>query len=546
MKNMNQIKMILTGAGMILTSALWAQEQSKDSTLSRTVVVENQYNPEVMDAFKINVLPKVEEPAVAKQHIDYATDIRPLSGWKGNPMPVITRNMAQKKNYKGYARAAYGNRNNTDVKLGYLWDLTSRDRLDVMGALYGMKGDIPYPGMEEDWQSRFFRTDVSVEYSHDFNRVSMQLGGAFASQVFNYAPMKVEGEDEAVFSSDKQHFTLGDVYVGVASKDETLPVQFGVQTGFQSFNRKYAVPYLSGTTESLIHTAGQVWGMIQDVHTVGIDFVMDNVFYDAGLKNYTLLQVNPYYKWNNEILHLRLGAHVDAQTANGSGLKVAPDVVLNCTFADTYQFYVQATGGTRLSDFRRLNEMSPYWMSGEQIHSTYTPLDAQIGVKGSPVAGLEFRISGGYRIVKDELFSVYSWMEQAKTHTMYIGGKVGYDYKDWVNLDICATYYNWDMKDKTEELLILKPEYEIGTSARVKVFPNLYVSMKYRYEGRKQVGIWQKADPVNDLSLSADYRLFDRMSVFARLNNVLNKHYVTEVGCPVQGFYAMGGLSFGF
>ena len=48
----------------------YAQEQVKDSTLNRTVVVENQYNPEVMDAFKVNVLPKVEEPAVAKQHID--------------------------------------------------------------------------------------------------------------------------------------------------------------------------------------------------------------------------------------------------------------------------------------------------------------------------------------------------------------------------------------------------------------------------------------------------------------------------------------------
>lgn len=31
-------------------------QQTKDSTLSRTVIVENQYNPEVMDAFKVNVL----------------------------------------------------------------------------------------------------------------------------------------------------------------------------------------------------------------------------------------------------------------------------------------------------------------------------------------------------------------------------------------------------------------------------------------------------------------------------------------------------------
>ena len=37
-------------------SAAYAQQ---DSTLNRTVVVENEYNPHIMDASKINVLPKV-------------------------------------------------------------------------------------------------------------------------------------------------------------------------------------------------------------------------------------------------------------------------------------------------------------------------------------------------------------------------------------------------------------------------------------------------------------------------------------------------------
>lgn len=39
-------------------SVAYAQQ---DSTLNRTVVVENEYNPNIMDASKINVLPRVEE-----------------------------------------------------------------------------------------------------------------------------------------------------------------------------------------------------------------------------------------------------------------------------------------------------------------------------------------------------------------------------------------------------------------------------------------------------------------------------------------------------
>ena len=51
-------------------SVAYAQQ---DSTLNRTVVVENEYNPNIMDASKINVLPRVEEPAVMKKGIEYAT-----------------------------------------------------------------------------------------------------------------------------------------------------------------------------------------------------------------------------------------------------------------------------------------------------------------------------------------------------------------------------------------------------------------------------------------------------------------------------------------
>ena len=41
-----------------IPSALQAQTtQPKDTTMNRTVVVEQEYNPDIMDASKVNVLP---------------------------------------------------------------------------------------------------------------------------------------------------------------------------------------------------------------------------------------------------------------------------------------------------------------------------------------------------------------------------------------------------------------------------------------------------------------------------------------------------------
>lgn len=152
---MKHISAILLCA-MMPEGVLFAQSQPEDSTLNRTVVVENQYNPEVMDAYKVNVLPKIEEPAVAKKDIDYAMSVRPLVGWQSAPMELVSNGPVQDKALPGYVRLSYGNRNNTDIKLSYLWNMTDRDRLDVMGSFYGFSGNVASLNEGEwDWKSRF-------------------------------------------------------------------------------------------------------------------------------------------------------------------------------------------------------------------------------------------------------------------------------------------------------------------------------------------------------------------------------------------------------
>ena len=115
-------KIVIASMGMCAFLATYAQQQ--DTTLVRTVVVENQYNPTVMDASKINVLPKVEEPTVPKAHIDYANSVRPVASWANQSMNPIVRDWTPDAAYRGYLRAGYGNNGNVDARLGYLWDIS--------------------------------------------------------------------------------------------------------------------------------------------------------------------------------------------------------------------------------------------------------------------------------------------------------------------------------------------------------------------------------------------------------------------------------------
>ena len=571
----NYKKLILTGTGLICATAAMAQAEPKDSTLNRTVVVENQYNPEVMDAFKVNVLPKVEEPAVAKQHIDYATSLYPFTQYAFEPMGVITRDVHQKGARRGYLRGAYGNLNNTDVKAAYLWDMTDRDQLDIMGSFYGHSGDVESPNTDVENTQRFFRTDLSLDYTHTSSKVKFNLGGSFGSQVFNYIPAAVSDEpndnQEEPGVSRNQRFMLGEGHLGFASVKGILPVEFAVQVGFRGFKRMHPVLNMYGEeTEKNMHTQGFVSGALGEDQQIGVGFAMDNLFYDdaddavsssADLQrepneNFTLVQLNPYYTMQKEGVAIRLGAHVDFQTANGSGLKISPDVNLTYTFQDAYSLYVQATGGTQLNGFRHLNEVSPYWYTLNQQKTTYTVFDGQAGFKASPVSGLGLKLYGGYRMTKDDLFinlmsgdiadTFVAPLAQEKSKVAYFGAGINYAYRDCFDLGINGQYNNWKLDEEDNiKYLILKPEYTLNVSARAKVYKGVQVLADYTYENRKKVS-GERLDAVNNLRLGAEYNYRDCANVFVQLNNLLNQTYLTETGYPVLGMNVMAGVSLNF
>ena len=562
-------KLILICTGMAAVSGLNAQVQKNDTTVNRTVVVENQYNPEVMDAFKVNVLPKIEEPAVAKKQIDYATAGSSLSRFSVRPMDAIARDIEQEKARRGYLRAAYGNRNNTDIKGSYLWDITERDRLDVMASFYGYSGTIsagydfdeitgiPEINKDKEWKHSFFRTDASLNYSHTFNNVKMTLGGAFASQSFKYMPdvLPVQDNDSEseIKSFGSQLFSMGEGFIGITSVQNALPVEFGIEVGFRGFNRDGVLPLYGAITEQTLRAEGFISADLSSNQKIGVDFSIDNMMYDKPLKNYSLIKLMPGYLFSNDDVRFHAGVNVDFQTGYASGLKVSPDVRFDYTFSDSYKFYANVTGGTRLNDFRTLNGVSPYWLPMEQTKTSYTPYDARVGIKGSPVNGLGFNLYGGYRETKDELFSmpfledggIFNGFMQSKAKVAYAALSMDYNHRDFVDFGFSLGYFNWKTEKGMDALLFLKPEYYINAYARARIFEGLHASLEYLYEGRVST-LGKRTNAVNELNLSAEYNLNDRFNVFVGFNNLLNSKYIAETGYPVQGFNVMAGVSLNF
>ena len=549
-------KIVIASMGMCAFLATYAQQQ--DTTLVRTVVVENQYNPTVMDASKINVLPKVEEPTVPKAHIDYANSVRPVASWANQSMNPIVRDWTPDAAYRGYLRAGYGNNGNVDARLGYLWDISKKDRLNVEASLDGWNGDMTDRN-GEDWTSRLYNTRLGLDYRHAFKKMDLMLGGAYRSQVFNYMnPQYYYGDLTRLVEnpSGRQHQTMANAHLGIASTDKDMSIQFMGEVGMNLFKQKYPTNIAEGS-ENNFYLKGDVWKPIND-QRFGLAWDFNTYSYSMDdMKGTTSLELNPYYGYENDDWRIRLGAHVDWWSGIDDEVNFSPDVNVEYIFSDSYVLYAKAGGGRENKSLMELTEFTPYWtLSHPYILPTYMSLDAAIGLKASPINGLWFNLTGGYQIREDDLFwklvdgsGSYLGFEQGKSKVAYGSAELKYDYKDLFDLGLKATYYHWK-GDKMEgldqyaeeRLLALKPEMELNAEVGFKPVQALRINAGYEYVKRAE----EIYDPISNLYVGADYALMKNLSIFAKANNLLNKEYVRADAYPAQKLNFLAGLSLQF
>lgn len=547
--------------GLLPLIGAFAQQ---DTTVNRTVIVENEYNPTVMDASKINVMPQMNEPKATKKNINYATSLRPVSAWDYQVMSPVVREWESGTAYRGYVRGGYGNNGNVDLAAGYLWDVSKNDRLNVSVSLDGHNYEAE-DTEGEDWKNRFYRTKIGLDYKHSFNKVDFLLGGDFCSQVFNYMPSEIFDGGISEKGVYPQHQTLLDGYLGVASTDKDMPIQFALSAGMKHFKMKHEAKLLQAGNENNLYVRGDVWKALSDGNRLGLEVKFDNYSYSLepfaedirsyDMENATAIDLNPYYSMENDQWRLRVGVNVDWWGGEDDKVFISPDVLAEYIFAEKYVFYGQATGGRKTNSFYNLSsQFTPYWLINRLV-SSYTSLDAAVGLKGSPANGWWFNVTGGYRITENDLDpyllpdgrSTLTAFAQGKSKVLYGSAELEYNYKDLWNLFLRGTYYHWkwdDLLDAIDSLHILglKPEMEVNGGIGVKVMEGLNVSLGYEYVKRCN----QVFEPVSNLYMGAAYDLFKNLQVYGKINNLLNKDYVRADAYPAQGLNLLAGLSFQF
>ena len=211
--------------------------------------------------------------------------------------------------------------------------------------------------------------------------------------------------------------------------------------------------------------------------------------------------------------------------------------------------------------------MNPYFQfchptaGSNQVFDTYEALNANLGIKASPIAGLWLHLYGGYQMLQNDLLSAfaenqqsdiayYTYPIQQDTRNFRFGIDASYNYKDIFNIAASFSKYTWktsasEIEADQNQALAFKPRFMASAEIGIRPISQLQIKIGYQHIDRKTITDASQS-PISNLHIYASYELHKQIAIYAQVHNLLNKSYQLDWGVYDQGFSLLGGVQFRF
>ena len=320
------------------------------------------------------------------------------------------------------------------------------------------------------------------------------------------------------------------------------------------------------------------WGDRNYPQKLGLDMGMEYA-YDVlnSLESRMTVTFNPFFEMKGDFYRLRLGMKADWMKADPK-FTVAPDLdgslfVLN----HKLEFYAGLNGGRRLLTLQELVTENPFLAMGKmglflptqmgQLYPTHVKLGFDGGLRTNIAEVVDLHLGVRYRHTDNDPLFVSSYLSNAvpfpDNKPIYNAFDLVYDETQSVSVladmrlklrggfaaDLNFAYNDWNPTN--EEYAWYRPEMEGKLKLTYEVNEKLAFNTTFLYQGGRYAKYpprfeSRKLGDVYDLGLGADYRVNDQLSVFAKLDNVLNQKYQLFYDYPVAGIQFFAGLKMRF
>ncbi|MCM1076709.1 MAG: hypothetical protein NC411_05050 [Bacteroides sp.] len=563
--------------------------------LHKEIDVDRKIDPLKRDAARITVLPTLQLPSIDRRQLSFSDRVVTSRIPTASPIlqPMAYGDKIYTSPYRGYVTLGLGAPSFiADFSAGYRILNSEKTRLNLWSQYCG---DVYSATMfNEDYKKTW--NDQSAAIGLDFGHKLGKSSELSASLDYDYGYHNVP----AYVKKYGQNTSRANAQIGFASNGDGIKYHADIRYrhfGFYHISLSRIDLIAGGTNIGLYdgkpvrqNTFGGSAGVILPIGDdsdlrldVDADFLRsglhhipiypyDSTSFVEAISSSTsgLVGIHPAYTYRTSTASAEIGAEINISSNADKTFHIAPEVTLSWTPSQIFGIEVKATGGSQLNSLSSLYDVSPYlcaYMAYGQSHIPYN-LDARFSV--GTLFGGYLELFGGYAKANDWLMPVFSESypgygiyDPVDLSAWHVGAAIGYDYRKVFSLrlsyetapnDYDKSYHEW--RDRAKHV--------VNANLNIRPISPLLVTVNWEFRaGRRMYAIESRMtggdlpghiytpvamslNCVSDLSIGAGYSFSDRLTVFARGENILNRRY-SHIGLRTsQGVHALIGASLKF
>ncbi|MDR2384780.1 MAG: hypothetical protein LBD80_03820 [Tannerella sp.] len=573
------------------------EKNTEQESISRQMTLEREYDPTIMDASKINTLPKVREMIVQKRPIvysDYAIPLHLDNEINALPSGIFMTAIERYANI-GYLHFAAGTLMNFTGDFGYHPLSTERDDLRMYFSHRSTNGNVKF--LDDNYlykrKAKLNNNAGGLDFRHTFDNLTLSLGGSIDYSMFNYygqpannIPLASSGVSSTTNDSINQANLTVNVHAGIASNiKEKLGYHFGID--YTNFNQKYSLATeYKGITENFTGLNLGLNSPVENDQCFGIDLKLNILNYTApelpsgfvadsiNFDNRYELTFNPYYKLDKEFLKIILGINLMTVFQDEGAFFFSPNIKLDVPFSPSSMFYVGLGGGIESNTMSSMARINRYINPAFPPDVSKSWIDGLLGIRSSISSDFWIDIFGGYKYTESDVFfnpSMYAWINdgfnnvsmifQPNSQRLQIGASLKYDYRNLFGFYVNGTYHHYTVEfvdkwknretgipNSTETKPYGKPAAVLNAGINVKPIVPLILNLDYSMLSGMYVYYGDNSimKSINDLHFRGSWKFNNTFVVYAQFNNLLFQKQEMYYGYPLQPFTAMAGLNINF
>ena len=580
MKTTYKIALLIAFAGIQQAVA-----QKKDENIGTEVVnVVKPYTPTISDAFKVKETPVIEEEQDAeKKEIKYNIFSYPVASTfspaKGKAATVDKE--AREKYFSNYATLGLGNYGTVNAEVFVTHNL---DDTQYVGAL--LKHLSSQGGIKDVKLDDFYSTTgLDLTYGNRQKEYTWSTDLGYQRQAYNWYGLDYPLFDNSVLAGIDEKQTYNTLYVGgkFSTRDSffhEVEAQYKhFWDGFDSAENRF---FITPSFDVDISDTKVKVGVVADY--VGGDFNRNFNTTDALSYSNFNLGIQPSIVFQGKEASVQFGAglfySMGKQNNNSDNkLYIYPQIKASYKLVgDLMVAYAGAEGTLKQNSYADFVGQNPFVSPTLGVTPTSQQYDIYVGLKGKLASSVTYNLRGSYMAEDDRAFFAANNVQAIATDatelqgyqygnsfgtiydnlkTISFFGELKADFSNTVRFGINGTYFNYST-DQSEAWNL--PSIKVGANLDVDITEKWFAGTNIFFTGERKDRIFT-VNPVDqafydqqivtlksyfDLNANVGYHYNDRLTAFAKFNNITGQNYQKWLYYPVQGFQFLLGATYKF